>query len=293
MANLTSYDGTEGVVENYKGRVVVYLESDFDVEIFKRFFFDEEEFVEFKAPGIVEGDTGGCRKVIKKVKTNQSHSYKVFGIVERDSLLGACKWDIFWERNDEVFLQSRPFGDKVRVLTRWEIENYLIEPEELERFLFDYVTKLPNVLSELLSHCDVLVPVMAANILLHIRKKGALDDDYCNDTNKRTEAEQKVRESLRKKLNDDDINDFEDYIKKFDSFFNVGTDDDNSNESIRKWRNYSKLIDGKRILGRIKHSIKLRDDHRLALATRIKSNNKVESELVNYIKEFKGEVFNN
>lgn len=116
---------------------IVYLESTDDEFIFKKWFGNHLSKIEFKA---VSGEkaNGGCRVVIQKVgELSASELTPYYGIVDRDALLNTLHENepLWWEIDDDKFFSSKPFGERVFVLGRWELENYLLHPEAILRRL--------------------------------------------------------------------------------------------------------------------------------------------------------------
>ncbi|MGV6852797.1 MAG: hypothetical protein ACWA5R_11560 [bacterium] len=116
--------------------VIVYLESTDDVFIFKKWFGNHLSRIEFKA---VSGEkaNGGCRVVISKVNEEADTTMPCYGIVDRDALLNTISENeaLWWETDDETFFSAQPFGNRVFVLNRWELENYLLHPQAVRRRL--------------------------------------------------------------------------------------------------------------------------------------------------------------
>lgn len=118
--------------------VIIYLESEDDVFIFRDKWFRKSRFpIVFKAASPNSGDkgSGGCMQVRKKV----GQYGDVYGVVDRDALWSdqGHREGLWWETDDECFFAEKPFGENIFVLNRWEIENYLLHPEALRKLLWD------------------------------------------------------------------------------------------------------------------------------------------------------------
>lgn len=125
MAAFKQLQDHEDIDNAYLHKVVVYLESEEDLQIFKeRWFFDEGKKIEFKS--VDTGQGGGCLQVINQVDKDRKRGITAFGIVDRDILMKQGMWDLWWEIDDQQFEQAKPFGDYILVLRRWELENYLL-----------------------------------------------------------------------------------------------------------------------------------------------------------------------
>jgi len=198
------------------------------------------------------------------------------------------KWDVFWEADDQKYKNTMPFGHYVRPLCRWEIENYLLDPDELESILADEGKASPRskrpaklMIEELVGHCNTLIPVMALNILFHENGTTSLDMVFglteCHNSN---EMEQK----LSGKIPDSDK--FKNYATRIEAFA-----ENHPSDSREYLDRLNRMIDGKRIFHRIEHQNHLKD-RRFSLARRIKEKNKIEVEITELINGFKRDTPN-
>lgn len=258
----------------YSGKVVIYLESQEDVEIIKeRWFFDEGEKLEFKS--VDEGEGGGCRRVIEKVKAEREERISAFGIIDRDSVMQVRNWDLWWEVDDKKFKQAKPFGEYVRVLQRWELENYLLSPKELAEAkndkTFSSTNNQINMEALLLTDSSDYKLLSAAAMLAHGKQ---LSFSNCFGLGKSgSELEQAVDTHLSKNINQS-LNQLKECIQEIiDPFIGAST---------QYWKRLNRLLDGKCVLYRLDLY-----DRRLEIARNIKNNNNVDPELKEYIEEFK------
>jgi len=291
MASFKQIKDTQTVETKYSGRVIVYLESQEDFHIFQeRWFYDEGEFLEFHSTD--QGAGGGCSNVIKQVEIDRKNGIIAFGIVDRDAVMKHNLWDIFWETDDSKYKDAKPFGDHVRQLCRWEVENYLLDPEELENMLADVGKDAPRkkrpvefMIKELLNHCNILIPIMAINVLLHKNGKPALTIKFGSDCLTGENMQQTIKSQIYNSFPDkpDEIkNEFNEYIRLFESFGeNYQTD------SAEYWDRLNRMIDGKRIFDRLGHQNKLRADYRFYLARRIREKKQIDQEIIDLIDYFK------
>ena len=284
MGNFKEIGDSKLVSSKYSGRAIVYLESYEDYQIFfERWFYDEGEHLEFRSSD--SGSGGGCTKVIKDVETDRNNDIVSFGIVDRDALLQQRKWSEFWETDDLKFMQMKPFGDNIRPLCRWEIENYLLDIDEIEMLLADIGKGSPRkireksvVINDLLNHCQALIPIMACNILKHSKGQEAVPMKFCIEDTGRKPIENKIKQ----KIDESDKSQYDDILLKIESF-QFGSDDlteDNFNAINR-------IIDGKRLFERLKRHNQLIEDYRFLLARRIKERDKIDTELTEMIDIFK------
>ena len=136
MAGFKATQKIPQIKAKYTDRVIVYLESQDDYQIIaRRWFFDRGESLEFRPSNDTGG--GGCNDVIQRVEADRDKNITAFGLVDRDTLLNRKNWTLWWETDDSCLAEARPFGDYIRILCRWELENYLLSPKELETLLAD------------------------------------------------------------------------------------------------------------------------------------------------------------
>ena len=134
MSGFKKLKQTDKLVLKQRGGVVVFLESGEDFEIVhKRWFFNEGQDIWFQPADGYELGTGGggCKAVIVLVTEAKAYGINAFGLVDRDVLLSDQNWPLWWQEHDQIFLSARPYGDHIRVLLRWELENYLLEPDAM------------------------------------------------------------------------------------------------------------------------------------------------------------------
>lgn len=216
----------------------------------------------------------GCIAVRQSVEHDRSAGIESYGIVDRDSVKSADLWDLVWQTDDEVFLAAKPFGDYINVLLRWEMESYLLEPHALERHLASHQQgraerPIHEVTSELLQHCDALIPLAGLNLLRHSQRKREINNPYKNK--QRDEVDLEVRKLLN---TPDDIEPYETNLSKAATFTNSNSD------LLDQYHGLLRIIDGKLLLNRWKQIHAIMDDPRYHLAERI---NPAPIEIATYI----------
>ena len=230
--------------------------------------------------------------MIGKVEADRQRNIAAFGIVDRDALMKNKQWDTFWETDDNKYKNAKPFGDHVTQLCRWELENYLLDPEELENMLADVGKDAPRkkrpiefMLKELAGHCNTLIPVMAINVLLHHHQKESLAMGFGSDCFVRkdmeTRIEIKINKDFPETLDETKMRHTE-YIRQIEAFAENHTAD-----SEEYWNRLNRVIDGKRIFHRLSHQNRLRTDYRFHLARRIREKKKIDKELTDLVNSFK------
>ncbi|MEN8219644.1 MAG: hypothetical protein ABFS56_25490 [Pseudomonadota bacterium] len=283
MASFKQLQENESIDNAYTNKVVVYLESEEDLQIIKeRWFFDEGKEIEFKS--VDSGQGGGCTQVINRVKNERDKGITAFGIVDRDALMREEKWELWWEIDEQQFKQAKPFGDYILVLRRWELENYLLSPEELEIVLSDKefrsIKKIDVVIEDLLKKAEDLKILSAAMIISH-ENGHTFPSGF---------ALKKTGEELQKEVNNHLLNyisfkvsqQVTTYIQKIEAFA-----EGNTEQTRQRWERLNRLLDGKRTLQRLDLFKTRLGDRRGDLARHIRINNNIDPELTAYVEEIK------
>ncbi len=281
MGSFKKISDTGHLKLRYFKRAIVYLESAEDFLIIKdRWFHNEGELLEFKSADVGLG--GGASQVISNVDRDRAGGAVAFGLVDRDALLAKTIWDAWWERDDEKFSRMRPLGEAIRVLTKWEIENYLLDPDIIEEERANLEGRQidrENAVARLAG--DVLEParmLAAASVIMH-KQGGSLG----NDLDKVVPLD-----ALRAKVQERLWADADELARVIDHIESFG--ENHPLDSDRYWDRISRILDGKRILKRIglaQNSLDVKADYRLSLASKIRQTGKIAPEFVSYIEEFK------
>jgi hypothetical protein len=281
MATFKSLSQSHTVDGKYSGRKRIYLESEEDLAVFQRWFFNEGEYIEFISS--TEDGSGGCTKVLAFVKKDREMDIISFGIVDRDALMREGIWDLLLEKDDEDFIKARPFGDFIIPLCRWEIENYLLEPDVIHSLLADYGNYSPKgidkdvLAKKLLGHAVSLIPVIAANVCLHQAGKKALSTGFISDEKKPDIINEKCLDHLLKNNIECGFEDFKVQISSFKS----------GEDNQEQFWSLSRIIDGKRLIFRYQKEFGLKEDHRFNLAKITKERNLISREIKELIEDIK------
>lgn len=282
MPSLKSHPDINTIDSAYLDKAIVYLESGEDIQIIKeRWFFDEGRYVEFKSAD--DGEGGGCATVIERVNFERAKGIKTFGIVDRDALLRCHEWDTWWEADDLVFDKKQPFGEHIKVLKRWEIENYLLNPHELEIVLADMGLRSMRtdqaVIESLLAEAEKVKLLSAAEIYCHkngLRFPRGFGEHETIDTLNDT------IDKYLKKFENYEPGHLNEYVKNIESFAEGIT-----TISYERWERINRLLDGKRMLrcfGLIGHPP---SDRRGDIARHIRLNGTIDPEILSYMEIFK------
>lgn len=227
--------------------VIVYLESTDDVFIFKKWFGNHLSRIEFKA---VSGEkaNGGCQAVLSKVNDEGGSNIPCYGVVDRDVLLLNIADDhelLWWEDDDETFFAAKPFGDKIFVLNRWELENYLLHPVAIHRRIHNRT--MGN--SEFLTAddlCRTMIEVeddfIAVTVLslISLKQSGRSPRERFG----RDESGERLWEVIQERTQAG-TEQIEAYKTKLIQFAQAQTD------PIERWERLSRVLDGKRAMFRI------------------------------------------
>ncbi len=283
MAAFKNKLSTEFAEKSYLSRVTVYLESEEDrLIIGDRWFYDEEN-LDFRSAGEDTQGAGGCTQVIKKVNDDEEKGIKSVGLVDRDVLLKDCRWECWWEHDDIDFKACQPYGKNIKVLSRWEIENYLlVEPDiiasvKADRFGRAQERPAPIPLSS--KEISLFTMLTAADACCHMKKMKKVSDSMAGFTG----TSQELRVSLEKK--DVDLSELDENINKTACF--VGDENDNP---VKQWQQVSRILNGKAILKRLQLLGKKQEDAmdcRLSLARKIADDDKIDPEVRDYIAAFR------
>lgn len=273
--------GKESIVTESTDSIKIYLESTDDQHILRHWFstFNFYDKLSFESVSETRGD-GGCQLVKQKVESSQ---FKAFGIIDRDILLADTNFQdsLWWEIDDEVFLSSKPYGERIFVLHRWELENYLLHPQALASLVADKrldATVSTSDIAKLLY--DDEEHMVAATLLSTIPAKtgdGQVADGFMWDKSGDM-LKQAIHDKLRVPL--DVIEADRIKIKRFA---------ENEKDPVQRWHRLSRLLDGKRIMCRIDKLLALNkvklESERGVLAGYIAKHKLIDPTLINWLEE--------
>lgn len=190
MPSMKSAKSRANVDEQYLDSILVYVESGFDEKILKEYFFPEEgETFTFVSADEGTKGGGGCVKVRQMVHGKRQDNVLAFGLLDRDAFfhVDEDETDRDADRHKAMleFLEPDPglfqiavtqrFGPFVRLLERWELENYLLIDADSIRRLYMNLGKAKVRSDELLHNCqeivDLLIPDAAAKVLSHLKRQ--------------------------------------------------------------------------------------------------------------------------
>mgnify|MGYP000896339963 CR=1 FL=1 len=293
MSGFKRLKHADQLVLKQRGGVVVFLESTEDFEIIhKRWFFDEGQDICFQAAdtyGAGRGG-GGCRTVIDLVTDARSNGIQAYGLVDRDVLLGDQNWLLWWECADQTFSLARPYGAHIRVLLRWELENYLLDPDTMRIEANDEEMTSTHTAESVLARClgcaNELKDRAAASIAARAENLTAPAPGFgCNPLKVGAELTDALHEFLRSKGLGDPVAAMIIARERIDQF------DAPTDRPHVRWERLLRILDGKAALKYISRQMGVRfDERRAALARRMYERGTVPAEIRGYIDEFKGAI---
>jgi hypothetical protein len=270
----------------YSGVPVVYVESEEDSYIFGECWFKELlsrlEFLPVNSrPGSL---ASGCGAVIEAVHAEAVSGNPAWGIVDRDAVMSKNLWSLVHETDDDCFDRSMPFGQRVKVLRRWEIESYLIDGDALEQYRSELSMQVPRlsavVWGELLADCQALIPHAALNATHHVYKESGLGDGRTDSFKDRQEVESCLVETTLTSLakhHSDCREIYAQHLSQVEAFDTTDTAAEPRVQSLLR------RVHGKAVLYRFKSRHRIRDDFRGLLAARIKTAGRVPEELSDFV----------
>ncbi|MCF7970147.1 MAG: DUF4435 domain-containing protein [Methylococcaceae bacterium] len=280
---------TEFIETKYEGGIKVFLESAEDVRIFSDHWFSHKlDKLRFVSAEEGKSGGGGCQVVISKVEKSNEQDIKAYGIVDRDVLLAGNKTEIFWESDDTKFHDAQPYGEKIHVLRRWELENYLLQPSAFAEEVSRRISRspVPSVSADtLLEYAEDIIQVTALTAL-SVSKSITSPSPGFGIQSSGLSLSEEINKHLEKNFPDEVGLDVSNEINKIKTF------EQNAESTEEKWNNLTRILDGKKSLMRLCHhlsdrfdikSFKIWEEMRGCLANSIASNETIDSELIELI----------
>ncbi len=226
----------------YKAGVKVYLESEDDLYILSRIWFSEfNDKLSFEAVCSEGGADGGCFQVIKRVNDSLNRGVLTFGIVDRDVLMSddEHRKRFWWETDDHKFLSNSPYGENIHVLKRWEIENYLLKPLAIQKYVHTIllVKSPPDINAKtFLNHEEDLINLTSLSTLAMEFKRSNPKHQFGRGL-----SGSKLKHEILSHLDIDDSQ-LSKHRQKISAFTN------DIKESEERWDKITRMLDGKRAL---------------------------------------------
>lgn len=280
---------TEFVDAKYEGGIKVFLESAEDVRIFSDHWFShKQDNLRFVSAEGDQSGGGGCQVVISKVNEANNNKIKAYGIVDRDVLLSDKNLELFWETDDVIFHAAEPYGNKIYVLRRWELENYLLQPEAFSEEISKraHCSPKPIISAEtFLGQSDDIINVTALTTVSVAKGKASPNPGFGSQSSG-SNLIKEIKKYLERQFPNGDcpeINDDADKIRLFDR---------TNGDPEERWNRISRILDGKKSLMRLCqclaedfqiHSIRPWEEMRGCLADVIASKKLIDAELIDYV----------
>lgn len=281
---------TAVVDAKYEGGIKVFLESAEDVRIFSEHWFsNKQDKLRFVSAEGEQSGGGGCKVVITKVEEANNQKIKAYGIVDRDVLLADAKFDLFWETDDVKFHAEQPYGENIHVLGRWELENYLLQPEAFAYEVSRRISRspAPEISAEtFLAEVDDIVQVTALTTYSVANGQKSPSPAFGTNIPSGSDLSEEIDKFLKKQFPAPAYPDISNDAEKIRSF-----DRSNANPAER-WERLSRILDGKKSLMRLCRyistslnlsSINHWEEMRGCLANIIASKGSIDFELISLI----------
>ena len=293
MGKFTASDSPRVVGKKYSNRTVLYLESETDLEVFReRWFKNWGEWIEFVAVDTPRDGGGGSAQVHRKVKQDRANKIPAFGIVDRDILFNDTvmknqpNWPAFFEQDHDTFDAANYVGNGIKILRRWEIENYLLHPLALQEFLEDSDLKNPPCPVQATAQCildfsDQAILLTAANLTLLGVKQPFLAALF-----RYNEPQEQLRKSVIAHCEKHGVTQAENQIDNKIAHIRAFLSHETS-EPEHRWDSLNHVVDGKIFLERFSKWFGLADSPRLHLARKIKEHQLIDPEIVEFMERLK------
>ena len=277
----------------YEGGIKVFVESEDDLAIIRdKWFFNHKDVLSFESVSDLGGGSGGCRKVIDRVKEFKTGGRPAFGIVDRDVLLQDEDFrdTLWWETDDELFAKSYPYGESVHVLRRWELENYLLHPDAIRQWLKDKLCSpdAPDFKAEdILNHEQDFITLTCLSTLAVSKSRPSPKEQFGRD-----KTDKDLYDTIIEHLSTSK-EEIEDHQSKIQAF------SEKNNQPEARWERLNRMLDGKRILYRLSDHLNKSYDKkglnlnlfgdRAIIAGYVKNCGTIDSELTETINGFTNE----
>jgi hypothetical protein len=127
VVGFDAFDSEQQIGAHQAGLPRVVLEGQTDVNLFRDWFRNLRDVVDFVEAGeVVPGS--GCTSVPAAVAHSQEQdNLPAIGIVDRDTLFRQRVWELLYTRDDATFAAAQ--NEDVVIASLWELEAYLLRPD--------------------------------------------------------------------------------------------------------------------------------------------------------------------
>ena len=274
----------------YLDRLIVIVEAAEDVEIFKRFFHDRRDAIKFRAPteaskrgapANADGAEGVIRRVVRE-RAERRDPQRCIGFVDRDIFFSRMDWKIFFESDDNRFLDQCGLDEGIYPLMLWEIENYLLDADVVALVFSDLGPKnlsASEVIKVAAAATEHTVHLVAANCLMHEKRERKFGDGMVCDTKSAADFATYINGLVAKRIESDSYDEaLQDYLKMI-------TNHRDRSSGGETPGNIPKIVPGKAVLHFLKDRFGIQADVKKTLARRIYEDQKVHPHLIGDIEE--------
>lgn len=258
------FDSDQQIAAHQAGLPRVVLEGVTDVTLFSRFWFPQwQERVEFiEASRVAAG--AGCTGVADAVAHSREEGIPAVGIVDRDTLFRAKDWSRLFSI-DPSLISPGPLVTNVYVTSLWEVEAYLLEPDLLADWVAVAHRSPPGspadcerALPRAIDACEALLAAAGYFAILHSDGKPAPQGLFCDQSLTR------VSEVCNEKIlgTGPELQAVAEEVRALVTVVRENLPVDQQ----ERFRLLLRYVDTKRLLNRLIHALRVREDAHWILA---------------------------
>jgi hypothetical protein len=264
MANISGLSTTQ-LKSRYRDKVEVYVEGKDDLAIYKNYWFTQlTDRLNFICAEEGSAAVPGCVGVERNVLAQRMAGIDAYGLIDRDAVSDFLHAS---ETNDVSYLgknyQKNPY---VYYTVRWELENYLIDPDVWEQERVNAKTQghnrreAPVVSEEILAHCQILVAHAAANVVRQTFGLPKIPDGFGSQAKSRADYEAELFKTIMSDASEEQKNAYHEWVSRIEAFDLPG-----SAPSERVFA-ICRRVHGKALLLRFFKAYNIQDDKRFSVA---------------------------
>jgi hypothetical protein len=256
---------TSQLKSRYRDKVEIYVEGRDDISIYKNYWFpqlaDRVSFISAE-DGVVP--ISGCVGVERNVLAQRQVGIDAYGLIDRDAVHDIAHAN---ETDDHLYIQgnysSNPY---VYYTVRWELENYLIDPDIWEQERVNAKTQGNNkrnsnvVINEILSHCQILIAHAAANVVRQLQGMPKIPDGFGTQAVSRQAYEIDLFSTIMQGATVEQKALYAAWVTRIEAFDMPGSTPSQRLAAI------SRRVHGKALLMRFFKAYQIQDDRRFSVA---------------------------
>lgn len=267
---------TNQLKSRYRDKVEVYVEGRDDISVYKNYWFakltDRVSFISAQDGAIA---IPGCTGVERNVLAQREVGIDAYGLIDRDAVEDI---DHANEPNDKSYIDGNFSNNPyVYYTVRWELENYLIDPDIWEQERVNAKTQGNNkrkselVVDEILSHCEILIAHAAANVLRHMEGLPKIPDGFGSQAKSRKDYEDDLFGTIMVDITPEQKALYAHWVARIEAFDMPG------GEPSQRLSAISRRVHGKALLLRFFKAYQIQEDKRFSVACGL--NERVPQEL--------------